>query len=141
NTLVLLVGQPLPNDLPPGKPFQRQQLLEDLPAGVPSEMLQRRPDILAAEHTLIAANANIGAARAAFFPRILLTGSAGTSRARLAGLFSGPSMTWSFSPQVTIPIFDVGGNRSKLDVSRIDKQIEIADYEKAIQIAFREVAD
>jgi multidrug efflux system outer membrane protein len=141
NRLVLLVGQSLPDDLPSGKPFQQQHLLTDLPVGVPSEVLQRRPDILAAEHTLIAANANIGAARAAFFPRILLTGLAGTSSARLADLFSGPSMTWSFSPQVTIPIFDVGGNRSKLDVSRIDKQIEIADYEKVIQIAFREVAD
>jgi len=103
--------------------------------------LRRRPDILAAEHTLIAANANIGAARAAFFPRILLTGSGGTASAKLTDLFTGPSMTWSFAPQVTIPIFDLGGNRAKLDVSKISKQIEIADYEKAIQIAFREVAD
>ena len=141
NRLVLLVGQPLPNDLPSGKPFQQQHLLTDLPIEVPSEVLQRRPDIVAAEHTLIAANANIGAARAAFFPRILLTGSGGTASAKLTDLFSGPSMTWSFSPQVTIPIFDVGGNRAKLDVSKINKKIEIADYEKAIQTAFREVAD
>src|SRR4029077_9610856 len=136
NTLVLLVGQPLPNDLPPGKPFQRQQLLEDLPAGVPSEMLQRRPDILAAEHTLKAANADIGAARAAFFPRILLTGSAGTASAKLTDLFTGPSAIWSVSPQITVPIFEFGATRGKLDVSKIGKKIEIANYEKAIQTAF-----
>jgi len=112
-----------------------------LPVGVPSEVLQRRPDILAAEHTLKAANADIGAARAAFFPRILLTGSAGTASAKLTDLFTGPAATWSFSPQITIPIFDLGGNRGRLAVSKIEKQIEIANYEKAIQNAFREVAD
>jgi multidrug efflux system outer membrane protein len=141
NALVLLIGQPLPSDLPSGKPFQQQQFLTDLPVGIPSEALQRRPDIRAAEHTLKAANADIGAARAAFFPRILLTGSAGTASAKLTDLFTGPSATWSFSPQITIPIFDVGGNRAKLDVSKISKKIEIANYEKAIQTAFREVAD
>ena len=141
NALVLLVGQPLPNDLPSGKPFQQQHLLTDLPIGIPSEVLQRRPDILAAEHTLEAANADIGAARAAFFPRILLTGSAGTASAKLTDLFTGPSATWSFSPRITIPIFDVGGNRAKLDVSKISRKIEIANYEKTIQAAFREVAD
>jgi len=141
NALVLLVGQPLPKDLPPGVPFREQHLLHDLPAGVPSEVLQRRPDILAAEHTLEAANADIGAARAAFFPRIILTGAAGTASAKLSDLFTGPSSTWSFSPQITVPIFDVGGNRAKLDVSKVSKKIEIANYEKAIQNAFREVAD
>jgi len=141
NALVLLVGQPLPTDLPSGKPFQQQQLLTDLPAEVPSEVLQRRPDILAAEHTLKAANADIGAARAAFFPRIMLTGSAGTASAKLTDLFTGPSAAWSYSPQITIPIFDVGGTRGKLDVSKIDEKIEVANYEKAIQTAFREVAD
>jgi multidrug efflux system outer membrane protein len=141
NRLVFLVGQPLPSDLPSGKPFQEQQLLTDLPIDVPSETLQRRPDILAAEHTLKAANANIGAMRAAFFPRILLTGSAGTASAKLTDLFTGPAQTWNFSPQITIPLFDLGGNRGKLAVSKIDKQIEIANYEKAIEIAFREVAD
>src|SRR5207249_10263697 len=138
NALVLLVGQPLPNDLPSGKPFQQQQLLTDLPAEVPSEVLQRRPDILAAEHTLRAANADIGAARAAFFPRIMLTGSGGTASAKLTDLFSGPSAAWSYSPQITIPIFDIGATRSKVDVSKIGKRIEIANYEKAIQTAFRE---
>jgi multidrug efflux system outer membrane protein len=141
NALVLLVGQPLPKDLPSGKPFQEQQLLADLPVEIPSEVLQRRPDILAAEHTLQAANADIGAARAAFFPRIILTGAAGSASAKLTDLFSGPSAAWSYSPQITIPIFDVGGTRSRLDVSKIGKQIEIANYEKAIQTAFREVAD
>ena len=141
NALVLLVGQPLPDDLPSGKPFQQQHLLTDLPAEVPAEVLQRRPDILAAEHTLQAANADIGAARAAFFPRILLTGSAGTASAKLTDLFTGPSGTWSFSPQLTVPIFDVGSTRAKLDVSKISRKIEIANYEKAIQTAFREVAD
>ena len=141
NALVLLLGQPLPKDLPSGKPFQQQQPLTVLPAEVPSDMLQRRPDILAAEHTLKAANADIGAARAAFFPRILLTGSAGTASAKLTDLFSGPSATWSFSPQITVPILDVGSTRSKLNASKIGKRIEIANYEKAIQTAFREVAD
>jgi len=141
NALVVLIGQPLPKDLPPGKPFQQQRLLANLPAEVPSEVLQRRPDILAAEHTLMAANANIGAARAAFFPRILLTGSGGTASATLGDLFTGPSMTWSFSPQITVPIFDLGGTRGRLAVSKIEKQIEIANYEKAIQNAFKEVAD
>jgi multidrug efflux system outer membrane protein len=141
NALVLLIGQPLPNDLPSGQPLREQHLLTDLPIGLPSEVLQRRPDILAAEHTLKAANADIGAARAAFFPRILLTGSAGTASAKLTDLFTGPSETWSFSPQITVPIFDVGGTRAKFAVSKINKQIEIANYEKAIQSAFREVAD
>jgi multidrug efflux system outer membrane protein len=141
NALVELVGAPLPDDLPSGKPFQEQHLLNLVPADVPSEVLQRRPDILAAEHTLQAANADIGAARAAFFPRILLTGSAGTASAKLSDLFTGPAQTWSFSPQITVPIFEAGSTRAKLEVSKIGKQIEIANYEKAIQTAFREVAD
>ena len=141
NALVGLIGQPLPKDLPVGKPFQQQRLLADLPAEVPSEVLQRRPDILAAEHTLMAANANIGAVRATFFPRIVLTGSGGTASAKLSDLFTGPSQTWSFSPQITVPIFDLGGTRGRLAVSKIEKQIEIANYEKAIQTAFKEVAD
>ncbi|MEY2408044.1 MAG: outer membrane protein multidrug efflux system [Verrucomicrobiota bacterium] len=141
NALVVLVGQTLPDDLPAGHPFREQRLLTDFPAEVPSEVLQRRPDILAAEHTLKAANADIGAARAAFFPKILLTGSAGTASAKLSDLFTGPSQTWSFSPQISVPIFDVGGTRAKLAVSKIGKKMEVANYEKAIQTAFREVAD
>lgn len=141
NAFVVLVGEPLPHSLPSDQTLQREHVLTDLPAGIPSEVLQRRPDVLAAEHTLKAANADIGAARAAFFPRILLTGSAGTASAKLTDLFTGPSATWSFSPQITVPIFDVGGTRAKLDVAKISKRIEIANYEKAIQTAFREVAD
>ncbi|MDB6130076.1 MAG: cation/multidrug efflux system, outer rane channel TolC, partial [Verrucomicrobiales bacterium] len=141
NALVVLIGQPLPADLPTGKAFRDQSLLTDLPLGIPSEVLQRRPDILAAEHTLKAANADIGAARAAFFPKIVLTGSAGTASAKLGDLFSGPSATWSFSPQITFPIFDIGSTRSKLDISKIEKSVEIANYEKAIQNAFREVSN
>jgi multidrug efflux system outer membrane protein len=141
NLLVQLVGQPLPPDLPSGKAFRDQRLLADLPVGVPSEVLLRRPDILAAEHTLKAANADIGAARAAFFPRILLTGFAGSASAKLTDLFSGPSAIWSFSPQITVPIFEMGATKGRLDVSKLQKSIEIANYEKAIQVAFREVAD
>jgi multidrug efflux system outer membrane protein len=141
NALVELVGAPLPADLPAGKPFEQQKVLNLVPSDVPSEVLQRRPDILAAEHTLKAANADIGAARAAFFPRILLTGSAGTASAKLTDLFTGPSETWSFSPQITVPIFEAGSTKAKVDVSKVTKKIEVANYEKAIQTAFREVAD
>lgn len=141
NALTLLVGQPLPENLPNGYSLREQPLLTDLPAGVPSEVLQRRPDIRAAEHVLESANANIGAARAAFFPRILLTGAAGTASAKLSDLFTGPSFAWNFSPQITVPIFSGGRNRANLDVARLEKQIEIATYERAIQTAFREVAD
>ncbi len=141
NALVALVGQPLPPDLAPGKPFHEQQLLTTLPEGLPSEVLQRRPDIVAAEHALKAANANIGAARAAFFPRIVLTGSAGIASAKLTDLFDAASKTWSFAPQITVPIFDVGSTRSRLAVSKVQRDIEVANYEQTIQTAFREVAD
>lgn len=141
NAFVLLIGQPLPPDIFSGQTLGQQHLLTNLPAGLPAEVLQRRPDVLAAEHSLKAAHADIGAARAAFFPRILLTGSGGTASAKLTDLFTGPSATWSFSPQITVPIFEFGGTRSKLDVSKIARKIEIATYEKVIQTAFREVAD
>lgn len=141
NALVLLAGQPLPDDLPAGQPLQNQALLEDSPAGMPSDLLERRPDIRAAEHLLQAANASIGAARAAFFPRVLLTGSAGTASASLSDLFTGPSAAWSFAPQITVPIFQGGRNRANLNLAQIQKRIEVATYERAIQAAFREVAD
>jgi multidrug efflux system outer membrane protein len=141
DALTFLVGHPLPDNLPPGKPLQQQHLLTDLPAGIPSEVLRRRPDIVAAEHTLKSANADIGAARAAFFPRILLTGSAGTASLKLTDLFTGPSETWNFSPQITVPIFEGGSIKAALDVSTINKRIEVANYEKAIQTAFQEVSD
>ncbi|SAL11040.1 RND efflux system outer membrane lipoprotein [Caballeronia udeis] len=141
NALVLLMGEPLPADLPPGLPLDSQNLLTDIPAGLPSDLLTRRPDIASAEHSLLAANANIGAARAAFFPKISLTGSFGTLSPTLGGLFKPGSAAWSFAPQISIPIFEGGANLANLDVAQIQKRIEIATYEKAIQTAFREVAD
>jgi multidrug efflux system outer membrane protein len=141
DNLVLLVGRPLPNDLPPAQPFDSADYLSDVPAGLPSGLLQSRPDILAAEHELKAANANIGAARAAFFPAVTLTASGGTASSQLANLFAPGSGTWLFSPQITLPIFTAGRNLANLDVAKIGKQIEVANYEKAIQTAFREVSD
>jgi multidrug efflux system outer membrane protein len=141
NALVLLLGQGLPADLPAGLPLTQQGLVADLPAGVPSEVLTRRPDVRQAEQQLLAANANIGAARAAFFPRITLTGSAGTASTELSGLFKSGSGAWSFSPQIVLPIFDAGRNRANLDVAKVNRDIAVAQYEKSIQAAFREVAD
>jgi multidrug efflux system outer membrane protein len=141
NALVLLVGEPLPTDLPPGQPLDSQNLLSDIPAGLPSDLLTRRPDIAAAEQSLLAANANIGAARAAFFPKISLTGSFGTLSPTLGGLFKPGSAAWSFAPQISLPIFEGGTNIANLDLAQVQKRIEIANYEKAIQTAFREVAD
>ncbi len=141
NALVLLVGCPLPSNLPAPRPLESQAVRAEVPEGLPSDLLQRRPDIVQAEYQLQAANANIGAARAAFFPRILLTGAAGASSLRLEDLFTGPAKAWNFSPQITVPIFDAGNNRANLDASKVSKLIEVANYEKAIQTAFREVAD
>jgi multidrug efflux system outer membrane protein len=103
--------------------------------------VERRPDILEAEHTLKAANANIGAARAAFFPTITFTGSIGTTSTQFQKLFGAGTGVWSFAPQVTVPIFTGGQNRADLDSARVSTHIEVANYEKAIQTAFREVAD
>jgi outer membrane protein, multidrug efflux system len=116
-------------------------LLAGRPPGVPSEVLQRRPDVLAAEHVLESANANIGAARAAFFPSISLTASGGTSSAALSGLFGGGSAAWSFAPRLNLPVFTGGALRASLDVAEVRKSIEVARYERAIQVGFREVAD
>jgi multidrug efflux system outer membrane protein len=141
NTLVLLVGEPIPTDLPASRPFNSTNLLAEIPVGLPSELVQRRPDILEAEHTLKAANANIGAARAAFFPTISLTASIGTTSSQLSQLFGSGTGVWSFSPQVTVPIFTGGQNLADLDAAKVSTRIEVANYEKAIQTAFREVAD
>jgi multidrug efflux system outer membrane protein len=147
NALVLLLGQPLPADLPPGVTLDDQKLLTDIPPGLPSDLLVRRPDIQQAEHLLRAANANIGAARAAFFPTIALTStsgsrtSVGTASSTLGGLFGPGSLAWSFAPQILAPIFTAGSLNASLDVSKLQKDINIATYEKAIQTAFREVAD
>ena len=141
NDLTLLIGGPLPADLPAARPLPDSGLLADLPAGLPSELLERRPDILEAEHTLKAANADIGAARAAFFPSLSLTASVGTTSSQLSQLFGGGTGVWSFSPQVTVPIFTGGQNLADLDAAKVSRRIEVANYQKAIQTAFREVSD
>ena len=140
NGLALLIGKP-PTDLPPVQALSAQNIVAEFPAGLPSDLLTRRPDIRASEQRLKAANANIGAARAAFFPRITLTAGVGTASNDLAGLFQSGSDTWSFSPQVVLPIFDAGRNRSNLTLTEVRKNLAITDYEKTIQTAFREVAD
>ena len=141
NALNLLVGSPsptprevLPADLTDVKPLQ------EIFAGLSSEVLLHRPDIMAEEHRLKAVNANIGAARAALFPRISLTTFVGTASSELSGLFKDGSGTWGFAPQIVIPIFDAR-LWSLLDATKVEKEIAVAQYEKAIQTAFREVAD
>jgi multidrug efflux system outer membrane protein len=141
NALVVLLGTPLPSGFVADVELDEESLLTDLPAGVPSEVLVQRPDILAAEHNLIAANANIGAARAAFFPSILLTGSYGTASTQLSGLFTQGSTAWTFSPQISLPIFAGGANVASLKLAKVQKNILVVQYEEAIQNGFREVAD
>jgi len=140
NALNLLAGTPVPQELLP-RELGTIAMLKDISAGIPSTVLQRRPDILQAENQLKAANANIGAARAAFFPSITLTGSFGTMDDQLSGLFKGGSLVWAVPAQITLPIFDTGRNIAKLDAANADRDIYVAQYEKAIQTAFREVAD
>jgi multidrug efflux system outer membrane protein len=140
NLLTLLIGQPIPDNLPQGLTLANTNL-PDLPAGLPSDLLAVRPDIRSAEDQLIAANANIGAARANFFPHISLTAAAGSGSPELSGLFKGGSFGWSFAPQVLLPIFDYGRNRATLASAKAQHDIYVAQYEKSIQTAFREVAD
>jgi multidrug efflux system outer membrane protein len=141
NALMLLIGGSLPQDLVFNADLGTVSLSADLPPGLPSEVLTNRPDVLAAEHQLIAANADIGAARAAFFPSITLTGQFGTASTQLSGLFKAGSAAWTFSPQITLPIFTGGKNKANLDLNKIQKDINIAQYEKTLQTAFREVDD
>lgn len=141
DALTLLVGAPLPADLSWPHSLDNEKLVAPLPAGLPAEVLTRRPDVLAAEHQLMAANANIGAARAAFFPRITLTGAIGTESPALSGLFSAGSRSWNFLPQVTLPLFSGGTQVANLDLATVEKRIQVATYEKTVQTAFREVAD
>ncbi len=141
NALVLLVGKPLPAKAFTAIELDALTLRDELPAGMPSELLTARPDILSAEHQLKAANANVGAARAAFFPSISLTASAGSASAQLGDLFAGGQGTWSFIPSINIPIFNHGRNQANLDAARIQTSIEVANYQKTIQTAFREVSD
>jgi multidrug efflux system outer membrane protein len=141
NALVLLAGTPLPANLPAPRSLNDSKLIATIPVGLPSDLLTQRPDIIQAERTLLAANANIGAARAAFFPKITLTASAGTSSSDFSKLLGSGTGGWNFSPQISVPIFDEGQNQANLDVAKISSRIEIANYEKSIQTAFREVAD
>ena len=141
SALVLIVGQPLSDADIGTTSLDEISVATNISAGLPSEILTRRPDILAAEHTLKAANADIGAARAAFFPKIALTGSVGTASNELSGLFNNGNGTWNFAPQITLPIFASGANKASLDAAKIEKKIEVATYEKAIQTAFKEVSD
>lgn len=140
NALVFLAGGSLPSNLPKGRGLD-EVIVANVKAGVSSELLYRRPDIREAEHQLRAANANIGAARAAFFPSVTLTGDGGVASNNFSKLFSNGTGTWLFSPQVNLPIFDGGRNQANLEFAEIGKKIEIANYEKSIQTGFREVAD
>jgi len=140
NLLTLLVGQPLPDDLPPGLTLAKTNL-PDLPAGLPSDLLASRPDIRSAEQQLIAANANIGAARANYFPNITLTGTAGSASTQLSGLFKSGSYGWTFAPQAILPLFDFGARRAGVESAQAGRDIAVAQYERSIQTAFREVAD
>lgn len=141
NALVLLLGTPDAASTIPAEPREQLRLLQEVAPGAPSELLEHRPDILAAEHRLKARNADIGAARAAFFPRISLTGTYGSSSEQLSGLFQGGSRSWSFVPTLSLPIFDAGRNRANLDLAEVRRDSAVAEYEGSIQTAFREVAD
>ncbi|MFD3299668.1 AdeC/AdeK/OprM family multidrug efflux complex outer membrane factor [Aquipseudomonas alcaligenes] len=140
NALVVLLGSGKAGGLPAGQPLGDDLLLE-VPAGLPSDLLQRRPDLRQAEHQLQAANANIGAARAAFFPSVSLTANAGSLSPDLSGLFDAGSGSWLFQPSISLPIFNAGKLRASLDYAELQKDIQVASYEKAIQTAFQEVAD
>lgn len=140
NALSVIVGSSVPADLKP-EALTEIVTIKDVEPGLPSELLQKRPDILQAEGTLKAANANIGAARAAFFPKISISTNIGTTSNQLTSLFAPGSAAWLFAPQITIPIFDTGRNTANLKVSEADRDIALAQYEKAIQNAFREVSD
>ncbi|URI08548.1 efflux transporter outer membrane subunit [Aquincola tertiaricarbonis] len=141
HALRLLVGTDLPADAPDALPLQDQPVLTQLPAGLPSDLLTRRPDIRQAEQALVAANADIGAARAALFPLLSLTASAGYASPALGRLFDGPQRMWSFAPQLSVPLFDGGRLRAELRLAELRKSSAVVDYERAIQVAFREVAD
>ena len=141
NNLVELVGEPLPDDLPPPTSLADQNIMADVPAGLPSDLLTRRPDIMEAEANLKSANADIGAARAAFFPQISLTSFGGSISASLGTLLKPGMAAWSFAPSITLPIFDGGANIAGLHEVQANQKIAVAKYEKAIQNAFTEVAN
>lgn len=137
-TLIVGAAPPLP---PPADAFDDAAVARDPRVGLPSDVLLQRPDIIAAEHRLRATRANIGAARAAFYPRIALTGSLGSASAELEGLFGSGSGSWLFAPSLVLPLFDAGRNRANLDLAEARRDLALADYEKTVQTAFREVSD
>lgn len=141
NAIAVLIGQPVPADLPEGLSIDRLAEAQAIPAGLPSDLLQRRPDILGATNQLLAANANIGAARAAFFPTISLTGSLGRVSTSLDGIFSSGGTGWAFTPSITTPIFAGGALQAGLEQAKAAQRQAVAAYEQSIQQAFREVAD
>jgi len=141
HALRLLVGAEIPAGWPDALPLQDQPVVTQLPAGLPSDLLYRRPDIQQAEQALAAANADIGAARAAFFPRLSLTASLGFASPAMGSLFDGAQRAWSFAPQLTVPLFSAGRLRSELRLAEVRKSSAVVEYERAIQTAFREVAD
>lgn len=141
NALALLLGTAVPADLPEGMRLESQPVLTALPAGLPSDLLLRRPDILQAEQNLRAANADIGAARAAFFPRLALTATLGYASPALGSLFQGSQLAWGFTPQLSQPLFNHGRLESALELAQARRSAAVAEYEKSIQTAFREVAD
>jgi multidrug efflux system outer membrane protein len=140
NALTLLVGQPIPDNLPAGATLATTNL-PDLPAGMPSDLLASRPDIRAAEQQLVAANADIGAARANYFPRISADRQRRQRQQELSGLFKSGSFGWTFAPQAILPLFDFGARRAGVESAKAGRDIAVAQYEKSIQTAFREVAD
>ena len=141
NALDLLTGTQVSTDLLPDQPLSKLLQLPELPAGLPSDLLQQRPDIKAAEHDLLAANANIGIAKAAFFPSISLTANAGSASAELDNLFKGGSGSWSFTPSINLPIFTMGRTQANLEVAEAQQQVALLTYQQKIQQAFREVSD
>ncbi|UOO77516.1 efflux transporter outer membrane subunit [Neisseria sp. Dent CA1/247] len=141
NALAVLLNRQLPDDLPEGLPLSKQYKISKLPAGLTADVLLNRPDIRAAEYALKQADANIGAARAAFFPSIRLTGTVGTGSTELSGLFQGGNSTWAFAPSINLPIFNWGSNKANLDAAKIRKQIQVVNYEAAVQNAFRDVSN
>lgn len=141
NALQLVLGEPIPSKLPASAVFGKDQVLAAIPVGLPSDLLERRPDIMQAEHSLKAADANIGAARAQFFPNISITGLLGLASPALGGLFQAGNNMWTFTPTITQPLFAGGGLSGNLDLAKANQKIAVAQYEKAIQTAFREVAD
>lgn len=141
NALSLLIAQDIPANLPPAAPFGTDVMLDNIPVGLPSDLLTHRPDIMAAEHNLKAANADIGAARAAFFPSISLTGLLGVASMDLGNLFKSGREAWTYSPTVSMPLYSFGALKNSLDVAKLRKDVQVATYEKTVQTAFSEVND